>query len=121
MTQPESISRSTRPWTLLGFACLAATLLLTSPGVEAVRADDGAPVGGALVSEAPPAPSCSAAQAEPLARIQQQIVLPARVAMNADGGAGGLRMLNSRGYNYGPVERSPEREQQVLEREFQGR
>lgn len=120
MSQTESISFRTSPWTLLGFICLAATLLLTSFGVTAVRADDAAP----LVSEAPPAASCSAAQAKPPVTpvsIQQQIVSPDRVAMNVDEANGAFLMLNNRGYNYGPAMGSPEREQQLLDREVGGR
>jgi hypothetical protein len=110
MSQPDSNSERTSPATVLGFACLAATLLLTSPGVRVVRADEPVAAPAPLVSEAPPAASCDAVPVDPqasLTAIQQQVAGRAAVVLEADEAPGDFRMLNGRGYNYGPATDTP--------------
>jgi len=69
-----------------GWLCLAATLLLMSPGVHAVRADD---------DKTPILPSPPAVQSEkPDREPEQRGVDPTR--------SKGVINLNTRGYNYGP-------------------
>ncbi len=80
---------------IAGMLALAATLLLSGPGVRAVRAQES------LVSAAPPAPSCSAdpdaggielvALNQQLRRLREQAA-PAEPAI----------VLNTRGYGYTP-------------------
>jgi hypothetical protein len=112
MSQHESISSRISPWTMLGFACLVATLLLTSPGVRVVRADEPNAAFVPLVSEAPPAQTCDAAGGQaPVtpSSVQQQVAGQAQVATSLEEAQGGFLMLNSRGYNYGPATASPDR------------
>lgn len=87
--------------TISGFLALAATLALLSPGVTAVRADDGAsadPPQGATC-EAGPAPIDAAV----LAKIEQlkQLEARARAARASRPPADDeIVVLNGRGYNY---------------------
>lgn len=96
----------------LGWACLAASLLLLSTGVRVVRAGDEDPA--ALVSTDP-------ARVEALEREQTEVppaapspsprpnVSPPRAEAQPRAGgtvadpASGVVVLNTRGYNYGPA------------------
>ena len=115
--------RAERPLhTLLGFACLTATLLLMSPGVHAVRADSGDLAGVLeLVSELPAGPVCSPESAPvpaapglaELAEVERGLTAlqPGRQALQV----GGITMLNMRGYNYGRPQAAPTPELAAVE------
>jgi hypothetical protein len=110
MQEPRRIRAGVRD--SLGWACLAASLLLLSTGVRVVRAGNEDPA--ALVSTDP-------ARVEALEREQTEVppaapspsprpkVPPPRaeVRPRADGTvadpASGVVVLNTRGYNYGPA------------------
>jgi hypothetical protein len=76
----------------LGLSCLAATLLLMSPGVTIVRADEAA--------------KPSKQPAEPAAEVPAREMAPTPEAPRADDPAAQAQhrpiVLNTRGYNYGP-------------------
>lgn len=96
--------KPTRPWpkarTAAGFLSLAATLLLSSPGVKLVRAEDADPPPAPAAAEGPTcradAPPTAAGVAELIARARQQATTQAN-SSNED-----FVVLNNRGYNYGP-------------------
>jgi hypothetical protein len=78
--------------TCLGLSCLVATLLLTSPGVTIVRADETAKPSKQAVKPAVIVPTSEKG--------------PIQTAPRAEGPAAeaqrGPIVLNTRGYNYGP-------------------
>jgi len=85
----------------LGCLCLAASLLLFSPGVHVVRAEDG---------NSPASPE--AADARIQSEAQKPAIVPARPGEEAEmaprivdrgpAGRNDVINLNTRGYNYGP-------------------
>jgi hypothetical protein len=85
---------------IAGFLSLAGTLLLTSPGVKLVRAEDADPPPAPPAAPGPScredAPSASAGIAALMARLRQQ------AAAQADSSSEDFVVLNNRGYNYGP-------------------
>jgi hypothetical protein len=81
----------------LGLFCLVLTFLLWSPGVRTVRAGDVAPQTSPGSAEQEPA----AAVVEP-ARSDGQIEMAPRVSDPRAEAVGGVVVLNTRGYNYGP-------------------
>ncbi len=93
--------------TILGSLALVGTLVLLSPGVRAVRADDAAPPSES--SLAADGPTCEAGTVsggqetvEYLQHIQRlQLEQMAKSPDTAAGG--GFVVLNNRGYNYGPA------------------
>lgn len=80
-----------------GAACLIAALLLLSPGVRVVRAEDGAPVSVAPVATIAPA----APTAYPTVHVDD-VENARRPGVPAIEIAPGVLVLNTRGYNYGP-------------------
>jgi len=94
--------------TILGSLALVWTLALLSPGVRAVRAEDGA--APAESSVAADGPSCEAGAVnggreivEYLQHIQRlQLERMAASSDSSDAGADFV-ILNNRGYNYGPA------------------
>ncbi|UCE86560.1 MAG: hypothetical protein JSU66_02145 [Deltaproteobacteria bacterium] len=115
------MSHRTHLATLVGFAFVAATLSLVSPGVRIARAQD-APAGALesrdplqsveprtpgdrlpLRSSAPPGPSCSVASADAEAARMNAVMLQLRreLQRNQAPGSAEVRVLNARGYNYG--------------------
>ena len=106
---------------VVGVVALALAALLTSPGVHWARADAGAdalqsrepaqsvesvssPLAFPTPSTALAGPTCSV---EPRAQAALQIAaIMERIRRDSaarSGGAGGVQMLNARGYNYGPA------------------
>lgn len=81
----------------LGLLCLVLTFLLWSPGVRTVRAGDGP----SQVSPGSAAQELAAAAVEP-ARSDGQIEMAPRVPDPRAEAVGGVVVLNTRGYNYGP-------------------
>ena len=98
--------------TVCGTLALAATLLLSSPGVQVVRADDGAPLSSSHATPLPnDGPTCSAgapddAAPAQLAAMMERARLEALAAAESqtaeEAEAHGV-VLNNRGYNYGPA------------------
>jgi hypothetical protein len=90
-------------WTFgLGTAALLATLLLSLPGVEAVRADDSVADVSAAIESA--GPSC---EGEPVAyKPHNRVTLPLSAAARQDPSSVPVA-LNTRGYNYGPAAMRP--------------
>ena len=76
----------------LGFSCLAAALLLTSPGVTIVRADESAKPSKLGAENSVIQPANQKAPTRPVPRAGDP-------APQAEQGA---IVLNTRGYNYGP-------------------
>jgi type II secretory pathway component HofQ len=87
-----------------GCVCLAAMLLLASPGVRVVRAADGeaatVPPGPVCTADAPPA--AAAAAARPVQWIERRLPRSDRVVV-----------LNRSGYNYDAAVRPPVAERRV--------
>lgn len=100
--------RSLHPRTIGGWLCLLAMLVLSSPGVKVVRADD------ALVSERAPGPVCAAPSAVPPGGDVEALLERWRMALVTEAARSGEPdpdapvALNNRGYNDGPspVERA---------------
>jgi hypothetical protein len=88
--------------TIFGLLCLAAALLLGSPGVRVVPA-----LAEELVSAAEPGPQCSARQAPAADAEVEALLAKLRQELMAGGAAGDdvPVVLNGRGYNYGPAPR----------------
>jgi hypothetical protein len=92
---------------LIGFPCLALTLLLCLPGVQAVRAD-GEP-GQVLHSEIPAAGACGEAVGARAARVGEELerrIAAEHSALRSlaqadESAAEGVIVLNNSGYNYG--------------------
>jgi hypothetical protein len=86
--------------TIAGFLSLAGTLLLTSPGVKLVRAEDADPPPAPAAAQGPScredAPPASPGIAALKARLRQQ------AASQANSSDEDVVVLNNRGYNYGP-------------------
>ena len=92
---------------ILGSLALVGTLVLLSPGVRAVRADDGAPP--SEISLAADGPTCEAGTVSGREEVveylrQIQRLQLEQMATSPDAAAGGgFVVLNNRGYNYGPT------------------
>ncbi len=94
--------------TILGSLALVGTLVLLSPGIRAVRADDtSAPAESSLAADGP---TCEAGTVsggqqilEYLQHIQRLQLEQTAASPPASDAGGDLVMLNNRGYNYGPV------------------
>jgi hypothetical protein len=86
--------------TIAGFLSLAGTLLLTSPGVKLVRAEDAGPPPAPATASGPScrvdAPTASPEVAALIARLREQ------AAAQANSSREDFVVLNNRGYNYGP-------------------
>jgi len=107
-TTQEPMRPQLKARTIAGFLSLAATLLLSSPGVKLVRAEDAdtPPVPAAaegLSSAAAEGPSCRA-DAPPAAPAVAELIAQARqqAASRVSSSSEDFVVLNNRGYNYGP-------------------
>ena len=98
--------------TIVGLLSLAGTLLLTSPGVKLVRAEEAAPPPAPAAAQGPSCradkPPSSPGIAALTAKLRQQ------AAAQANSSSEDVVVLNNRGYNYGPP---PSLEQGLLEAE----
>jgi hypothetical protein len=94
--------------TILGSLALVGTLVLLSPGVRAVRADDAsAPAESSLAADGP---TCEAGTVSggqeivgALQHIQRLQLEQMAASPNAPDAGGDFVVLNNRGYNYGPA------------------
>ncbi|MFQ5415688.1 MAG: hypothetical protein ACE5FL_01445 [Myxococcota bacterium] len=87
---------------LSGAVALAAALVLLSPGVHAVRADDAGPHAAFSLSAVGDGPTCEAgtiAGGEETLDILRDI--QRKAAQQANAAEGDFVVLNGRGYNYG--------------------
>jgi hypothetical protein len=94
--------------TILGSLALAGTLVLLSPGVRAVRADDAsAPTASSLAADGPTCEAGTVSGGQEVEAILQQIqrrqLEQMAASPNAPDAGGGFVVLNNRGYNYGPA------------------
>lgn len=100
------------PGTIAGLLSLAGALLLTSPGVKLVRAEDTDPPPAPAAASGPScregAPTAAPEVAALIARLREQ------VAAEASSSREDFVVLNNRGYNYGPP---PSPESGLLEAE----
>ena len=93
--------------TILGSLALVGTLVLLSPGVRAVRADDAAPPPElSLAADGPTCEAGTVSGGQEIVKYLQHIqrLQLEQMAASPDAAAGGgFVVLNNRGYNYGPA------------------